>query len=42
VPVFGVLGAVVINGETVRLAQVVGGVIVIAGMAVGWSSGGRS
>ncbi|RPE45554.1 drug/metabolite transporter (DMT)-like permease [Streptomyces sp. Ag109_O5-1] len=35
VPVFGVLGAVVINGETVRLAQVFGGVIIIAGVALG-------
>ncbi|MET7314763.1 MULTISPECIES: DMT family transporter [Streptomyces] len=35
VPVFGVLGAVVINGDTVHLAQVVGGVIIIAGVALG-------
>ncbi|MFG2520649.1 DMT family transporter [Streptomyces sp. NPDC048527] len=35
VPVFGVLGAVVINGETIRLAQVFGGVIIIAGVALG-------
>ncbi len=35
VPVFGVLGAVVINGETVRLVQVLGGVIIIAGVALG-------
>ncbi|NJQ01098.1 DMT family transporter [Streptomyces zingiberis] len=35
VPVFGVLGAVVINGETVRLAQVFGGAIIIAGVALG-------
>jgi drug/metabolite transporter (DMT)-like permease len=35
VPVFGVLGAVVINGETVRLPQVLGGVIIIAGVVLG-------
>jgi drug/metabolite transporter (DMT)-like permease len=35
VPVFGVLGAVVINGDTVHLAQVFGGVIIIAGVALG-------
>jgi drug/metabolite transporter (DMT)-like permease len=35
VPVFGVLGAVVINGETVRLAQAFGGAIIIAGVALG-------
>ncbi|GAA4054016.1 DMT family transporter [Actinomadura miaoliensis] len=35
VPVFGVLGAVVINGETVQLAQVIGGMIIIAGVALG-------
>ncbi|GAA2317152.1 DMT family transporter [Streptomyces kunmingensis] len=35
VPVFGVLGAVVINGESVRLPQVLGGVIIIAGVALG-------
>lgn len=35
VPVFGVLGAVLINKETVRLAQAVGGVIIIAGVALG-------
>ncbi len=35
VPVFGVLGAVVINGETVRLAQVLGGAVIIAGVALG-------
>jgi drug/metabolite transporter (DMT)-like permease len=35
VPVFGVLGAVVINGETVQLPQVFGGVIIIAGVALG-------
>ncbi|MFI7385088.1 DMT family transporter [Streptomyces sp. NPDC049813] len=35
VPVFGVLGAVVINGESVRLPQVFGGVIIIAGVALG-------
>jgi drug/metabolite transporter (DMT)-like permease len=35
VPVFGVLGAVVINGETVRLGQALGGAIIIAGVALG-------
>lgn len=35
VPVFGVLGAVTINGETVRAPQVFGGVIIIAGVALG-------
>ncbi|ANH92625.1 MULTISPECIES: DMT family transporter [unclassified Streptomyces] len=35
VPVFGVLGAVVINGETVRLGQVLGGAIIVAGVALG-------
>jgi drug/metabolite transporter (DMT)-like permease len=35
VPVFGVLGAVLINGETVRLPQAFGGVIIIAGVALG-------
>ncbi|GAA1938225.1 DMT family transporter [Kitasatospora viridis] len=35
VPVFGVLGAVVIDGETVRLPQVIGGVVIIAGVALG-------
>jgi drug/metabolite transporter (DMT)-like permease len=35
VPVFGVLGAVVINGDTIHLAQVFGGVIIIAGVALG-------
>ncbi|MFC9681477.1 DMT family transporter [Streptomyces sp. NPDC056948] len=35
VPVFGVIGAVVINGESIRLAQVTGGVIIIVGVALG-------
>lgn len=35
VPVFGVLGAVAVNGETVQLGQVFGGVIIIAGVTVG-------
>jgi drug/metabolite transporter (DMT)-like permease len=34
-PVFGVLGAVLINGEAVRPQQVFGGVIIIAGVALG-------
>ncbi|MFG2785925.1 DMT family transporter [Streptomyces prunicolor] len=35
VPVIGVIGAVVINGETIRLAQATGGVIIITGVALG-------
>ncbi|MFI6366727.1 DMT family transporter [Nocardia sp. NPDC050630] len=35
VPVFGVLGAVAINGETIRLGQILGGLIIIAGVTVG-------
>ncbi|MEU6914327.1 DMT family transporter [Streptomyces olindensis] len=35
VPVFGVIGAVVINGELIRLAQVTGGLIIIVGVALG-------
>jgi drug/metabolite transporter (DMT)-like permease len=35
VPVFGVLGAVLINGESIRLAQAVGGAVIIAGVVVG-------
>jgi drug/metabolite transporter (DMT)-like permease len=35
VPVFGVLGAVVINGETVRPAQVLGGGVIIIGVLIG-------
>jgi drug/metabolite transporter (DMT)-like permease len=35
VPVFGVLGAVAVNGETIQLGQVFGGVIIIAGVTVG-------
>jgi drug/metabolite transporter (DMT)-like permease len=35
VPVFGVLGAVVINGETIRLTQVAGGLIIVVGVALG-------
>lgn len=35
VPVIGVIGAVVINGETIRLAQVAGGVIIVVGVALG-------
>ncbi|MFJ8660104.1 EamA family transporter [Streptomyces sp. NPDC093795] len=35
VPVFGVIGAVVINGESIRLAQVTGGAIIVAGVALG-------
>ncbi|MFD5133954.1 DMT family transporter [Streptomyces olindensis] len=35
VPVFGVIGAVVINGESIRPAQVTGGLIIIVGVALG-------
>lgn len=35
VPVFGVLGAVLINGESVRFAQVLGGAVIVAGVALG-------
>ncbi|MGX2993514.1 DMT family transporter [Streptomyces sp. JNUCC 64] len=35
VPVFGVLGAVVINGESIRLAQVAGGAVIILGVTLG-------
>ncbi|MEU8705262.1 DMT family transporter [Streptomyces sp. NPDC048565] len=35
VPVFGVVGAVVINGESIRPAQAAGGVIIVAGVALG-------
>ncbi|WP_043262200.1 DMT family transporter [Streptomyces sp. e14] len=35
VPVFGVLGAVVVNGETVRLPQLCGGLVIVAGVALG-------
>ncbi|MFD6415059.1 DMT family transporter [Streptomyces sp. NPDC060194] len=35
VPVFGVLGAVLINGESVTLAQAAGGVVIVAGVVIG-------
>ncbi|GAA3749816.1 DMT family transporter [Salinactinospora qingdaonensis] len=35
VPAFGVLGAVVINGETVQLAQLAGGAVIVAGVTLG-------
>ncbi|MFJ6850536.1 DMT family transporter [Streptomyces sp. NPDC091271] len=41
VPVFGVIGAVVINGETVRPAQAVGGAVIVAGVALGMIERGR-
>lgn len=41
VPVFGVLGAVVINGESIRIAQVTGGLIIIAGVALGMVERGQ-
>ncbi|WP_371482192.1 DMT family transporter [Kitasatospora sp. NBC_00315] len=42
VPAFGVLGAVLVNGEVVRLAQVVGGAIIVAGVALGMVERGGS
>ena len=43
VPVFGVAGAVVLNGESIHLAQVAGGVVIIAGVALGMlERGGRT
>ncbi|MGX1565552.1 DMT family transporter [Streptomyces sp. NPDC055506] len=41
VPVFGVIGAVVINGESIRLTQVTGGVIIIVGVALGMIERGQ-
>lgn len=41
VPVIGVIGAVVINGETIRLAQATGGVIIVTGVALGLIERGR-
>lgn len=35
VPVFGVLGAVVVNGESLHAGQLLGGVIIIAGVVLG-------
>ncbi|MFI1239844.1 DMT family transporter [Nocardia salmonicida] len=35
VPVFGVLSAVIINGEPFRPAQLAGGVVIVAGVALG-------
>ncbi|MFI6420304.1 DMT family transporter [Streptomyces sp. NPDC050842] len=35
VPVFGVLGAVLINGESIRPAQAAGGAVIVAGVALG-------
>ena len=35
VPVFGVLSAVIINGEPFRLAQAAGGAVIVAGVALG-------
>ena len=42
VPVFGVIGAVVINGESVRLAQVTGGGIIIVGVVLGMTERGQA
>jgi drug/metabolite transporter (DMT)-like permease len=41
VPVFGVIGAVMINGESILLAQVTGGVIIIVGVALGMIERGQ-
>ncbi|MFI5688088.1 DMT family transporter [Streptomyces sp. NPDC051636] len=41
VPVFGAIGAVVINGESIRLAQVTCGVIIIVGVALGMIERGQ-
>ncbi|MFF5979309.1 DMT family transporter [Streptomyces olindensis] len=41
VPVFGVIGAVVINGESIRLAQVTGGLIIVVGVALGMIDRGQ-
>lgn len=41
VPVFGVIGAVVINGESIRPAQAAGGAIIIVGVALGVIERGR-
>ncbi|BFO18227.1 DMT family transporter [Streptomyces sp. KM77-8] len=41
VPVFGVIGAVVINGESIRLAQAAGGVVIIVGVALGMIERGQ-
>jgi drug/metabolite transporter (DMT)-like permease len=41
VPVFGVLSAVVIDGERVRLAQLVGGAVIVGGVALGLLERGR-
>jgi small neutral amino acid transporter SnatA (MarC family) len=40
VPVFGVIGAVVVNGESIRPAQAAGGVIIV-GVALGMIERGR-
>ncbi|MFI5676859.1 DMT family transporter [Streptomyces cellulosae] len=41
VPVFGVIGAVVINGESIRLAQAAGGAIIIIGVVMGMIERGQ-
>ncbi|MDT0321636.1 DMT family transporter [Streptomyces millisiae] len=41
VPVFGVIGAVVVNGESIRPAQAVGGVVIIVGVALGMVERGQ-
>ncbi|AEW99666.1 DMT family transporter [Streptantibioticus cattleyicolor] len=41
VPVFGVIGAVAINGESIRPAQAAGGAVIIAGVALGMVERGR-
>lgn len=35
VPAFGVLGAVLINGESVQLAQALGGIVIVGGVMLG-------
>ncbi|MCX5213461.1 DMT family transporter [Kitasatospora sp. NBC_00240] len=42
VPAFGVLGAVLVNGESVRPAQLAGGAIIVAGVALGMVERTRS
>ncbi|GAA2984508.1 MULTISPECIES: DMT family transporter [Streptomyces] len=41
VPVFGVIGAVVINGESIRPAQAAGGAVIVAGVALSMVERGR-
>ncbi|GGZ03003.1 membrane protein [Streptomyces poonensis] len=41
VPVFGVIGAVVINGEPIRPAQATGGIVIVVGVALGMFERGQ-